>query len=257
VGGFPVRGLTKPTHGEPAAPRRRTYIRRRGRMTRAQARALSELAPRYCVTPEALGDPVALFGRAAPLGLEIGFGMGQGLVAWARQRPDWNLLGAEVYEPGIGATLLGLAREGLDNVRLVDAPAEALLEEGVAPGCLDEVRIFFPDPWPKKRHHKRRLLQPDFAALLAERLAPGGLLWVATDWEPYAEWIVAVLDGEAGLEREAAPRVTEPGAAAGPAADAVADSGADPVEDRPRTRFEARGLKLGHRVWDLRYRRKR
>ncbi len=225
-----------------------TYVRRRGRMTRAQARALGELAPRYCVPPgdDRLDIP-ALFGRGAPLGLEIGFGMGQSLVAWAAERPDWNLLGADVYQPGIGATLLGLEDEQLRNVRLVEGPAEQLLEVRLPPQILDEVRIFFPDPWPKKRHHKRRLVQGPFVALVASRMRPGGLLWLATDWEEYAEWMVAVLNDEPAFAAEGPPRITTRG---------------EPVDGgvgggRPATRFETRGLELGHRVWDLRYRKKR
>lgn len=232
--------------GNDVAGERRTYVRRRGRMTRGQARALHLLAERFGIDPESGPiDLPALFQRSAPLGLEIGFGMGHALLDWARERPDWNLLGSEIYQPGIGAALLGLKREGLDNVRLVPAPAEHLLERQLAPGVLDEVRIFFPDPWPKLRHHKRRLLQPQFVRLLTERMAADGLLWVATDWEEYAQWIVAVLDAEPGLSAVAEPRVTTAAAAAA----------ADLVDGRPRTRFEARGIKLGHRLWDLRYRR--
>ncbi|MFW6092322.1 MAG: tRNA (guanosine(46)-N7)-methyltransferase TrmB [Pseudomonadota bacterium] len=205
-------------------------------MTRAQARALETLSERYCLeSGDGPLDPVRAFGRSAPLGLEIGYGMGQALLEWARERPDWNLLGVEVYQPGVGSALLGIEREALENVRLVEGPAEQLVEARLPPESLDEVRIFFPDPWPKKRHHKRRLIQSPFVATLAERLRPGALLWVATDWEPYAEWIVEVLDAEPSLirqERETAPA-------------------------RPRTRFESRGLARGHRVWDLRYQRKR
>jgi tRNA (guanine-N7-)-methyltransferase len=223
-------------------------------MTRGQARALESLAGKFVVPLEALvPDPAATFeaapsGPAAddgrrPLGLEIGFGMGQALIEWALERPDWNLLGAEVYQPGIGSALLGIEQHDLSNLRLVEAPAEDLLSRALGPGSLDEVRIFFPDPWPKKRHHKRRLIQPELAALVADRLAPDGLLWVATDWEPYAQWIIEVLDAEPRLTRERAPRIDD---------DASLED-----NERPRTRFEARGLRLGHRVWDLRYRRNR
>ncbi|MFU8814272.1 MAG: tRNA (guanosine(46)-N7)-methyltransferase TrmB [Pseudomonadales bacterium] len=232
----------------PDSSDRRTYIRRRGRMTRGQARALAMLQERYCIDPDAgLLDVPALFQRNAPLGLEIGFGMGHALLDWARERPDWNLLGSEIYEPGVGAALLGLQREGLDNVRLVAAPAEQLLERQLACGALDEVRIFFPDPWPKQRHHKRRLLQPQFVRTLTERMKVDATLWVATDWEAYAEWIVAVLDAQPGLTRLAEPRVT----------DAATAAAAESVHGRPRTRFETRGIKLGHRTWDLRYVRNR
>lgn len=215
-------------------------------MTRGQARALEHLSPRYLAAfDRAALDPQSLFGRRAPLGLEIGFGMGQALVDWALRRPDWNLLGIEVYQPGLGSVMLGLEDHGIDNVRLLEAPAEDVLAYGVADASLDEVRIFFPDPWPKKRHHKRRLIQPGLAALLVRRLRPGGVLWVATDWEDYADWISAVLDGEEALE-------------AAPGGAACAEGSAEPTErQRPLTRFESRGLRRGHRVWDLRYLRKR
>ena len=231
--------------GKPDNPQR-TYLRRRGRTTRGQARALTELSNRYCLDPGAgLLDPASVFGRDVPLGLEIGFGMGHALVEWALQRPGWNLLGIEVYQPGIGAAMLALARHELANVRLLEAPAEQVLEANLGPDSLTEVRIFFPDPWPKKRHHKRRLLQPELVALLTRRLAPDGLLWVATDWADYAAWIVDVLDCEPALTRERAPRVETCG------------PGATDDEGRPRTRFESRGRRLGHAVWDLRYRRNR
>lgn len=224
----------------------RTYLRRRGRMTRGQARALEQFGERFRL--DAAGpvlDAPALFGRDATLGLEIGFGMGHGLLDWAGRCPDWNLLGAEVYQPGIGATILGLERAGLSNVRLLEGLAEVALAERLPAGALAEVRIFFPDPWPKKRHFKRRLIQPGFVELLASRLAPDGLLWVATDWEDYAHWITGILDASPALRAEGRPRVS--GGASGSARDG----------DRPQTRFESRGLARGHRVWDLRYFRKR
>jgi tRNA (guanine-N7-)-methyltransferase len=222
----------------------RTYVRRRGRSTRAQARALETLAARYCLPVVAMGDAppgrraapwtgwADVFGRDGPLGVEVGFGMGQGLVNWAMRCPDWNLLGIEVYQPGIGSLLLGLEAAGADHVRVVEAPAEWVFETLLAPDSVDEVRIFFPDPWPKKRHHKRRLVQEGFVRLVAGRLKPGGLLWLATDVEDYAAWMVEVLDAEPALRRDP-------------------DHG---DASRPQTRFEARGLRLGHAVRDLRYR---
>ncbi len=224
----------------------RTYLRRRGRMTRGQARALEQYAAKYRL--DAAGprlDPLALFGREAPLGLEIGFGMGHGLLDWASRCPDWNLLGAEVYQPGIGATMLGLERAGLTNVRLIEGLAELALAERLAVATLAEVRIFFPDPWPKKRHHKRRLIQPELIDLLTSRLQPGGLLWVATDWPDYAAWIAGVLDAAPDLAAQGPPQVAD-------GTDAT-----EPAAARPRTRFEHRGLARGHQVWDLRYTRKR
>lgn len=231
--------------GDPAG-RSRVYVRRRGRRTRGQARALKELSSRYCLEPEGpVLEPATVFERDAPLGLEIGFGMGQALVEWAEGRPEWNLLGVEVYQPGIGSALLALEQHDIRNVRLLEAQVEQVLECRLASASLDEVRIFFPDPWPKQRHHKRRLVQPAFVAMLADRLTPGGLLWLATDWADYAQWMVAVLDAESLLMRERATRVEH-------------DEQRLPEEEaRPHTRFESRGRRLGHPVWDLRYRRKR
>jgi tRNA (guanine-N7-)-methyltransferase len=225
----------------------RAYIRRRGRMTRGQSRALEVLSGPYLIEEgTAPIAPGAAFGRDAPLGLEIGFGMGHALLEWAHQCRDWNLLGVEIYEPGVGAALLGIERDGLANVRLACAPAEQVLER-IGRDMLDEVRIFFPDPWPKARHHKRRLVQPEFVRRLVDHMRADALLWLATDWEDYAQWMMEILDAEPGLSRVAEPQVTP--------ADAAAD--VESVHGRPRTRFEARGIRLGHQLWDLRYRRNR
>ena len=226
---------------------RQVYVRRRGRMTRGQARALRDLRGRYCTSAPAVLDPsvwpAALSG--APLGVEIGFGMGQALAAWAGARPDWRLLGIEVYEPGIGSLMLALESADLDNVRIVDADARTLFEKWLPPASVRELHIFFPDPWPKKRHAQRRIVQPDTLALFASRLEPGGDLRIATDWQPYAEWIAACgrqkLAGEAELINLAPPG---------------SDYAPRPTE-RPPTRFEERGLRLGHDVWDFHYRRAR
>ena len=223
----------------------RTYLRRRGRTTPAQARALAELAARYCLGPEGGAiDPEDVYGRDAPFGLEIGFGMGHALIDWALDRPDWNLLGVEIYQPGVGSALLGLERHGIGNVRLIAAPVEPVVEKRLVGACLDEIRVFFPDPWPKKRHHKRRLVQTSFAALLAERLKPGGLMWLATDWDDYGRWMIEVLDAEPLLEREVVGKAEPRGETAA-------------ASSRPPTRFEDRGRRLGHAVWDVRYTRKR
>ena len=209
----------------------RTYIRRRGRMTRGQRRALETLADACVVDPQQ-PDWAQCFGREAPIGLEIGFGMGQALLDWAALRPDMNLVGIEIYQPGIGALLAGIEREGLSNVRVLWGDAEELMQGSFQSGSLALIHIWFPDPWPKKRHHKRRLIRPDFAALLAARLAPAGCLHIATDWAPYAEWIAEVLKAEPALERLAASGV------------------------RPETRFEARGRRLGHEIHEFSYQRK-
>ncbi len=200
-------------------------------MTRGQHRALDTLSDLYVVDPQP-GDWSRTFGRAAPMGIEIGFGMGQALLDWAAENPQTNLVGIEIYEPGIGALLAGIERRELSNVRVLRGDAEALLEAKFQSASIAEARIWFPDPWPKKRHHKRRLIRPAFAASMADRLAPGGALRIATDWAPYAEWIADVLDAERSLE---------------PAAG---------VSDRPETRFEARGRRLGHAIREFHYRRK-
>ncbi|MBM5812481.1 MAG: tRNA (guanosine(46)-N7)-methyltransferase TrmB [Gammaproteobacteria bacterium] len=216
----------------------RSFVRRAGRITRAQQRALDELLPRWGLpfTPRAL-DLDAVFGRHAPRVLEIGFGDGATLLALARARPEVDFLGIEVHPPGIGHCLLGIAAGGLTNLRLIAHDAVEVLQWQVPPDSLDELLLYFPDPWPKKRHHKRRLVQPAFVALLATRLRPGGLLRIATDWEPYAEWMLAVLGAE--------PRL----------ANLAPGGGYLDHTDRATTRFESRGRRLGHRVFDLAYRR--
>ena len=206
-------------------------IRRRGRMTQGQRRALEQLAPRYLVDPEPNQWP-AVFGRNAPLGVEIGFGMGQATLDWAASQPQLNIVGIEIYRPGIGALLAGIERLGLPNLRLLEGDAALLLDSKFEAGSLDEARILFPDPWPKKRHQKRRLIQPDFVRLLASRLRRGGRLLLATDAAEYAEWMADVLAAEPAL--------------------AVAA----PAGERPTTRFEHRGRRLGHRIHDLAYQRK-
>ena len=200
-------------------------------MTKGQQRALATLAERYVVDP-GRGDWVGVFGRDAPLGVEIGFGMGGALLDWATARPEMNIVGVEIYQPGIGALLAGIEREELANVRVLWGDAEALFPEKFQSASIAEIRIWFPDPWPKKRHHKRRLVRPDFTALLASRLVRGGLLRIATDWAPYAEWIAGVLAAEPALM---------PAPANG---------------SRPETRFEARGRRLGHRIHEFSYQRK-
>lgn len=200
-----------------------------------QQRALVELGPRFVIpfqtTPADLGS---VFGRVAPRVVEIGFGMGGPTAAIAEARPDTDFLGIEVHPPGVGALLRLLGERGLANVRIVQHDAVEVLRAMLAPASLVGVHIFFPDPWPKKRHHKRRLLQPAFVGLVASRLAPGGVVHCATDWEPYAEQMLAVLTAEPTL------RNTADGFAPRPAL-------------RPLTKFEARGLDRGHGVWDLRF----
>lgn len=219
----------------------RVYIRRQGRMTRAQSRALQTLFERFHV-PVGMNaeDWAARFGRDAPLVLEIGFGMGHALLATAQQHPEWNCVGVEVYRPGIGALLNAVADARLTNVRIIEGDARDVLANMITEGTLRRVMVFFPDPWPKSKHHKRRLINPEFAALVANRLAPDGELQVATDWEHYADSMRTVLDAEPGLENLAGAGLF-----------------AQRSQERPTTRFEARGVRLGHEVWDLAYGRRR
>ncbi len=197
----------------------------RGRLTRAQRRALDTLLPSY----EQRATP---YPRPAPLGVEIGFGMGEALEQWALAQPDWNLLGIEIYPSGVGALLNRLEQAGFENVRVAVERAEVVLEERLAPSSVREFRVLFPDPWPKKRHHKRRLLQPAFISMLAHRLEPGGALYVATDWAPYAEWALENLSAEPLLVNTS--------------------HGFSARDDRRLvTKFEARGKRLGHDIFDL------
>jgi tRNA (guanine-N7-)-methyltransferase len=217
----------------------RSFVTRAGRITPAQQRALAELWPKYGIefAPRPL-DLTAAFGRAAPCTLEIGFGNGEHLVALAIAHPQRSFLGVEVHRPGVGRLLLALEARALDNVRIICHDAVEVLERQLASDSLAEVLILFPDPWPKKRHHKRRLIQRPFVELLATRLAPGGALHLATDWQPYALQMLETLSAVAGLTN-------------------LAGRGAFAARPRERvtTRFERRGERLGHEVWDLAFRR--
>jgi len=207
-------------------------------MTSGQQRALQTLWPRYGLDPATPLDPACVFGRQAPLTLEIGFGNGDALLALALAAPHEDFIGIEVHRPGVGHLLLALERHGLQNVRVYNEDAARFLEKAVPDGCLDRVLLFFPDPWHKKRHHKRRLVQSGFVGQLACKLRPGGILHLATDWEDYAGHMLAVV-GASGLFRNRAdpgPYATQPGC-------------------RPVTRFEQRGRRLGHVVRDLLFER--
>ena len=211
----------------------RSYVLRAGRMGSGQTRALHDLGPRF-VLPFAAAplDFAALFGREAPVVLEIGFGMGDATAEIAQRLPGTDFLGVEVHPPGVGALLRQIGERGLTNLRIVQHDAVEVLAAMVPPASLAGIHIFFPDPWHKKRHHKRRLIQPAFVAALAQRLAPGGTLHCATDWEPYAQQMLDVLSAEPMLANTAAGYAPRP-------------------ELRPLTKFEARGRSLGHGVWDL------
>jgi tRNA (guanine-N7-)-methyltransferase len=224
-------------------PRRkvRSFVVRSGRATIAQQRALAELWPVYGLElgPGPL-DWNAAFGRSAPRMMEIGFGAGEALLEFAHAHPEFDCLGVEVHRPGVGRLLLGAEAAQLKNLRVLCHDAVEILQSHVAPASFSLVHIFFPDPWPKKRHHKRRLIQAPFVQLLARALQPEGVLRLATDWEPYAIHMREIVDACS----EFANVATDAGFVARSAA-------------RPLTRFERRGQRLGHRVWDLEYRKKK
>ncbi len=211
----------------------RSYVLRQGRLSNAQRHAIETLASAYRIaySPEPL-DLEQLFGRSAPKVLEIGFGMGETTAEIARSHPENDYLGIEVHTPGVGALLKRIGELSLANLRIIQHDAAEVLRDMIRPGSLSGVHIFFPDPWPKKRHHKRRLIQPQLASLLARSLAPGGYLHVATDWEDYALQILEVLSNEPALANTAERFAPRP-------------------ESRPLTKFERRGLTLGHEVWDV------
>jgi tRNA (guanine-N7-)-methyltransferase len=222
-------------YGSPPAGHRavRSFVLRAGRVTVAQRRALDELWPRWGVefgrTPL---DLDAVFGRHAPRVLEIGFGDGEVLADMAHRDPACDYLGVEVHEPGVGHCLLLAERLGIANLRIIRHDAVEVLQSQIPDGALARVNLFFPDPWPKKRHHKRRIVQPEFMRLVAAKLQPGGVFHVATDWAPYGEHVDAVLAGEPAFEPLSAP----------PA-------------DRAGTKFERRGERLGHAVYERAWRR--
>ena len=211
----------------------RSYVLRQGRYSPAQQRAVSELMPRFGIAYRAAPlDFEDAFGRRAPVIAEVGFGMGETTARIASGNPANDYLAIEVHAPGVGSLLKRVDEEGLANVRIVQHDAVEVMREMVPVSSLAAIHVFFPDPWPKKRHHKRRLLQPAFAALAATRLAPGGVLHVATDWKEYAEQVLEVLRATPGLANTAADFAPRPAW-------------------RPETKFERRGLDLGHGVWDL------
>ena len=230
-----------PQAERPARPHRtvRSFVVRAGRMTVAQERAWRELWPVLGV-PEAAGplDLKALFGRAAPCTLEVGFGNGESLAALAAAHPDRNYLGVEVHRPGVGHLMLRCEAEALHNVRIICRDAVEVLASCIADDSLDELLLYFPDPWHKKRHHKRRLVQGAFLELMARKLRSGGVLRMATDWQEYAEQMLTIANGCALLRNESASGEYVPRPAG-----------------RPLTRFERRGQRLGHDVRDLAFRR--
>jgi len=223
----------KPMFYDPTEHRIRSFVTRAGRLSTAQARALDELGPQFCIpyTKTQLSFDQA-FGRSAPTILEIGFGMGETTAKIAAGMPVKNFIGVEVHTPGVGSLLKQIGEQGLQNLRLIQHDAFEVLTNMIAPASLAGVHVFFPDPWHKARHNKRRLIQAPFVQLLASRIAPGGYLHCATDWEEYAQQMLEVLSAEPALKN-------------------TADGFAPRPDYRPVTKFENRGLRLGHGVWDV------
>ena len=216
----------------------RSFVRRSGRITPAQQRALETLWPHYGINTDHQFNLEELFGRKAPKHLEIGFGMGEALIEMAHTHPEWDYLGVDVHWPGIGSLLMKVQAMQLLNVRVLCGDIVDILQHNLVSQSLDAIYLFFPDPWPKKRHHKRRLVQPFFIHLLTEKMNPGGLLHLATDWQDYADQMLQVLEKVPVLTNSIGKGCFAP----------------RPLS-RPMTKFEQRGQRLGHGVWDLLYHR--
>lgn len=213
---------------DPEARKIKSFVLRQGRLTRGQENALEQYWPVYGLSLES-GNPIEHFKEAGPVTLEIGFGMGDSLFEQASNFPARNFIGIEVHRPGVGHLLMLAGEAGLTNLRVYSEDSLEILQKVVPDGSLDVVQVFFPDPWPKKRHHKRRLINGTFLNLIAGKLKPGGLIHIATDWEPYAQWILEVF-----AERN--------------------DYTVTDAPERPKTKFEQRGVKLGHRIQDFAWR---
>ena len=203
-------------------------------MTDAQRNALDRLWPGYGLDAAVVFDPLAVFGRSAPLVLEIGFGNGETLVQMAGEQPETDFIGIEVHRPGVGHLLLQADERKLTNLRVYCADAVSVLENCLPDASLDRIHLFFPDPWPKKRHHKRRIVNPEFVRLVANKLKSGGIFHLATDWKDYADQMLQVTEENGELENRAGRHAFAPR-----------------PESRPMTKFEGRGRRLGHGVWDL------
>ncbi|MDH5191513.1 MAG: tRNA (guanosine(46)-N7)-methyltransferase TrmB [Gammaproteobacteria bacterium] len=218
----------------------RSFVRREGRMTSSQKQALENLWPRFGIEPEnGVIDFEILFGRNAPVVFEIGFGMGDSMANMALSYPENNYLGIDVHRPGVGNLLKKIEENNITNIRIMCSDAVEVLKNNIAAESLDAVYLFFPDPWPKKKHHKRRIVQPAFVQLIRSKLKNGGVFHLATDWENYAEHMVEVMQSAEGFENKG----NESGFIERP-------------DYRPLTKFENRGIKLGHGVWDILFEKK-
>lgn len=215
----------------------RSYVIRAGRMTAAQQRGIDELLPVYGIKPG--GQPIdyeKVFGRIAPVYLEIGFGMGQSLLEMARSHPQFNYLGLEVHQPGVGGLLHQVETMGLKNLRVMNQDATEILQQRITPQSLDGLYLYFPDPWHKKKHHKRRIVKSEFVRQVVTALKPGGLFHIATDWDDYAEHITDVMQQASGFT-------------------CISPADFSERNIRPVTKYERRALRLGHRIYDMLYRK--
>ena len=213
----------------------KSFVKREGRLTKGQAKAMDDLWPTMGLDHQKQRfDLAESFGRTAPVVLEIGFGMGKSLVEMAKNEPDKNFIGIEVHRPGVGACLMEAQEQNVTNLRVIEHDAVEILADCIADDSLARVQLFFPDPWHKKRHHKRRIVQPEFIQKLRAKLAPGGVFHMATDWENYAEHMLEMMQAAEGFTNQAQDNTYVPR-----------------PDHRPLTKFENRGQKLGHGVWDL------
>jgi tRNA (guanine-N7-)-methyltransferase len=230
---------TPPAIETPPLRRILTFMRRSSPLTAHQREGFDQYLGRYQLSRD-VGrlDLAQVFGRRAPITLEIGFGMGHSLIAQAERHPERDFIGIEVHHPGVGALLYEAGTRGLTNIRVFEDDALEVLSQCIPDAALDTVQLFFPDPWPKKKHHKRRFVQAANAELIRQKLAPGGVFHMATDWQPYAEWMLEVMSAQPGYENATGPGQYAPR-----------------PESRPVTKFERRGEALGHGVWDLLFRR--
>jgi len=217
----------------------RSFIRRQGRVTQGQQQALDQHWDKYCLDPKADYVFTQVFGRVAPLIVEIGFGNGESLAKMAAANPDSDYIGIEVHRPGVGHLMMLLDQQGISNVRIFCHDAIEIIEQKIADASLAGVHLFFPDPWPKKKHHKRRIVRQSFVELLVRKLEPDGYFHAATDWQNYAESMLTVLSVEPALYNTSST-----------------DDYCERPEYRPLTKFEQRGIRLGHGVWDLIFRKR-
>jgi len=224
------------TENKPYMRKIRSFVMRAGRLTEGQQRALEQQWPEYGLELGVPFNPVEIFQREAPLIAEIGFGMGDSMLEMAQADPDSDFVGIEVHTPGVGRLLNNASEHSVTNIRVYQDDAVEVFNQCFADDSIDRLQLFFPDPWHKKKHHKRRIVQLEFAELVRRKLKPGGIWHMATDWEPYAEHMIEIMSAAPGYENEAGEKLYVP-----------------KPDYRPETKFERRGARLGHGVWDMRF----